>query len=124
MNKKCISLLAREFWLNGEISSHCCCFFIGFDDGTWLKALYNDELCLWELIDSDEVPDINNPVGDKSFYYPYKEYMPKELDNCGALINSELQNNNKLIINFSSNLQVVLQYDPIKEEESIEIRTA
>lgn len=121
--KECISLLAREFLLKGEIQTPCCCLFIGFNDGTWLKAFYNDETYTWELVKSNEVPDPNRPLGDSEFNYPYKQYLPSGLNSCGSLIENEIQGNTRLVITFSSNLEVVLSYDSSAEKESIEINT-
>lgn len=119
--KECISLLARTFWLDGEIVTRFCCLFIGFDDGSWLKALYNDEEYIWEIGDS-EVPDLMD-VGDADCYFPYKQYLPEGVASCGQLVCCNFSGNNVLTLTFSSKLRVVLSFDPATDYESIEINT-
>lgn len=97
--------------------------FIGFNDGSWLKALYNDESCAWELIDSDEVPNKDSPEGDSEFYYPYKQYLPNSMENCGKLEVHEIRGNTQLILSFSSSLKLVLSHNPKEESEHIEVNT-
>ena len=119
--KVCNSILAREFWLQGELQTPCCCIFFGFSDGSWLKALYNDEQYLWEISNSDETPD-KLDIGDSEFSYPYKEYLPESMSNCGALISEQALSNNKLVVSFSK-LKIALSYDVTQDIENIEINT-
>ncbi|MAM87501.1 MAG: hypothetical protein CME36_09370 [unclassified Hahellaceae] len=119
---KCTSLLVREFWLDGSLVSACCCLFVGFDDGTWLKAYYNDENYRWVLEATTERPDIAKPKGDSQFYYPYKEYLPAHLQDIGALEKSEHRGDTELVLIFSSGVEVALLYDVRLEESSVTVR--
>ncbi|WP_420589290.1 hypothetical protein [Bacterioplanoides sp.] len=121
--KECVSILSREFWLKGEKQTPCCCVFIGFNDGSWEKALYNDESYTWELNSSDEIPNENHPLGDDEFSYPYKQYLPAELETAGTLSERQLVTNNELVVVFSSGLKLILSYNANTESEYIEINT-
>jgi hypothetical protein len=121
--KECVSILSREFLLNGEMQTPCCCLFIGFSDGSWKKALFDDENYCWELDESDEIPDENKPHGDGEFQYPYKQYLPKEFKSAGELVTYDLLTKNNLVVSFSSGIKLVLSYDPKKECEHIELNT-
>ena len=89
--------------------------------GCWLKALYNDEQYLWEISNSDETPD-KLDIGDSEFSYPYKEYLPENMSDCGVLIVKRTLSNNRLVVTFSK-LKIILSYDVKHDIESIEINT-
>lgn len=97
--------------------------FIGFDDGSWIKALYNDESCSWEANESDEIPDINRPLGDSKFYYPYKQYLPEGIKPTGDITEITHPTNNVMVVSFSNGLKLVLSYDIKTENEHIEVST-
>lgn len=120
---ECVSLLAREFWLEGELQSSCCCIFFGFNDGSWLKALYNDEVCSWEINDSDENPIQSRPLGDRKFWYPYKEYVPAHLQSLGELTGHLTQAPNKFVASFSSGVKLLLSYNDETESSHVQIIT-
>lgn len=121
--KECISILSREFWLNGERQTTCCCLFIGFNDGSWDKAQYNDESCAWEINESDEIPDEKKSLGDSEFFYTYKQYLPASLDTGGEITKKQVKTNNELVILFSSGIELLLSYSTKAEKESVEINT-
>ena len=121
--KECTSFLAREFWLNGILQTRCCCLFLGFSDGSWKKALYSDESYSWELVESDETPSEENPLGDSEFCYPYKQYLPAGTKTAGELTEIELVTNNKLVVSFSSGIRLALLYDEETESEYVEVNT-
>lgn len=83
--------------------------------------MYDDEEYLWELGDSDEIPD-RLSTRDFEYNYPYKEYLPQAMNNCGALKEKNALSNNELVVTFSK-LSVVLLFDSAKDVESIEVRT-
>lgn len=122
-SKDCIALLAREYWHKGELVSSCCCMLIGYSDNSWQKVLYNDEEYIWEIEDSDEVPNILKPEGDDEFYYPYKSFLPENLSTIGKFKSAELIGRNKIVLQFSLGLQVTLVYDEKLEKEYIEVNT-
>lgn len=107
----CTSLLAREFWLDGKLDCPCCCLFIGYEDGSWKRVLYDVEAYNWVFEDSDEIPNINEPLGDESFYYPYKEYIPKGFNDAGELSELNYIDNNNVNLEFSSGINISLSFD-------------
>ena len=72
-------VFAREFWLNGELSSPCCCLFICIEDVDKLLFSHNDEDCAWEQTTTQEEIDFLQADGDGEFYYPYKEYLGNQV---------------------------------------------
>jgi hypothetical protein len=121
--KECISLVAREFWLEHELVTQCCCLFVGFDDGSWLKVYHDDEECIWTLVDSDEVPDQDEVIEDEEFKWQSKQYLSENMNSCGNLVEAKLTNRNHMVLVFSSKLSVSLSHDPVAETESIEVYT-
>jgi hypothetical protein len=95
--------------------------FVGFKNGNWSKAFYNDENCTWEYLGNSEAP-IKTEIGDSEFSYPYKEYMPTNLDSCGELLSHKTIGNNELVLSFA-NLEVALTYDTQMEIENVAINT-
>jgi len=121
-SKVCTSLLSREFWLDGELITPCCCMFIKFSDGSCLKAFFNDEENIWELTETLESPNLKDKLGDNQFIYPYKEYLPSSMSGCGNIIEKNC-NDDKMSLKFSSGLEIIFSYDFAKEKASIEIKT-
>ncbi|WP_461535045.1 hypothetical protein [Spongorhabdus nitratireducens] len=58
------SIVAREFWLEGDQVTPCCCLFIIYENGCCEKIYYDDERCIWATEYLAERPDLNNPGGN------------------------------------------------------------
>jgi len=116
----CISLTAREFWLNEELISSCCCLFVGFENGTWIKAFYNDKFLNWEIESLSEAPHLISE-GDSEFYYPIKQYLNMPSNEFGGLIETINHNRNSIELAFSGGVSVLLSYNIKTESEKIEL---
>jgi hypothetical protein len=116
----CISLTAREFWLNEELISSCCCLFVGFENGTWIKAFYNDEILNWEIESLSEAPHLISE-GDSEFYYPIRHYLNEQENKLGELIETKNHNRNSVELVFSSGSYILLGHDDETESNKIEV---
>ena len=56
----CTDLIAREFWVDGKLLEELVCFFLVFSNGDILKASYNDEVHIWELVGTNESIDLKH----------------------------------------------------------------
>lgn len=120
---ECEKLFATEHW-QGDLKISCCCaFFLVFANRDYLKASYNDEHCIWEVVGIREVPDFSTLEGDNEFYYKYAQYNREDDKEIGWMLSYEVLKNNILNIYFSSGLKVSLIYDCESESESIELST-
>ena len=117
----CIKLLASEFWLHGEKIDDCSAFYILFENRDCLKAYYNDEHCIWELVGTYEKIDFTHAKGGESFTYPYTEYKRSNGEAIGDLISYKVTGRNVLSIEFSSNLTVTLKYDESTENATVQL---
>lgn len=116
----CIALTTREFWLNEELMEPCCCLFIGFENETWIRVLFNDENLCWELESLTETPDLKSE-GDSEFYYPIRQYLNKQENKLGELIETKNHNRNCIELVFSSGAYILLSRDIETESNKIEV---
>ena len=112
----CTDLIAREFLVDGKLLEELVCFFLVFSNGDILKASYNDEVHIWELVGTNESIDLKH-----TDMYPTKKYTPNSSLPLGDLKNYIVEENSRMKLNFSSGLQVVLTHDIETEKNSIKI---
>jgi len=112
----CTDLIAREFWVDGKQIEELVCFFLVFNNGDILKASFNDEVYIWELVGTNQAIDLKY-----TDMYPTKNYTPNSSLPLGDLDNYIVEKSTKMKLNFSSGLQVVLIHDIETEKNSVKI---